>query len=61
MNNSTLFICYSTPLMKFLTKNGFRYEVVGLNPDSKKTFWVFIRNKALNENLDIWKKNNPNK
>lgn len=61
MNNSKLFVCYSVPLMKFLTQNGFKYEVVGLNPDSKKTFWVFIKNNELSKYLVRWKKNNPNK
>lgn len=61
MNNSKLFVCYSVPLMKFLTTNGFRYEVVGLNPDSKKTFWAFIKNEDLNKYLMKWKQNSPNK
>lgn len=61
MRKSKLFVCYSTPLMKFLTNNGIRYEVVGLNPDSKKTFWIFIRDDNLNYKLDDWNKNNPNK
>lgn len=59
MNNSKLFICYSTPLMKFLAKNGFRYEVVGLNPCTKNMFWVFMRNESLHEKLEQWSANNP--
>lgn len=61
MSNSKLFVCYSVPLMKFLTSNGFKYEVVGLNPDSKNTFWIFIKDKELVKYLVQWKKNNPNK
>lgn len=61
MNNSKLFVCYSTPLMKFLLSKNIRYEVVGLNPATKNMFWVFIRNKRLNENLKLWTLNNPNR
>ena len=50
-----LFICYSVPLMKYLISQGLEYEVVGLNPDSKKTFWVFFICDKLNHNLDNWK------
>lgn len=61
MNKSKLFVCYSTPLMKFLTRSGIKYEVVGLNPDTKNMFWIFIRNEQLNNQLKIWTSNNPNK
>lgn len=59
--NSKLFVCYSVPLMKFLNSNGFRYEVVGLNPRTKKTFWVYVRSKRLSGYLKKWEENNPNK
>lgn len=61
MNNSKVFVCYSVPLMKFLTSNGIRYDVVGLNPDSKKTFWGFVKDERLNDYLVKWKENNPRK
>ncbi len=61
MNNSKLFICYSTPLMRFLTKNNMKYELVGLNPDTKNMFWVFMRNDSLHKYLKLWNLNNPNK
>lgn len=47
--------------MKYLTDNGIRYEVVGLNPDTKNTFWAFIRDEKLNQKLNNWKQSNPNK
>lgn len=53
--NSKLFICYSPPLKNFLVSKGFKYEVIGLNPESKKTFWVFLRNEKFNETVGMWK------
>ena len=60
LSDKKVFICYSTPLMKYLTNNGFRYEVVGLNPKNKNTFWVFLNNNQLDKYLKNWKYNNPN-
>lgn len=61
MNSSQVFVCYSVPLMMFLTKSkGIRYDVVGLNPKTKKTFWAFVKNKELSETLSTWRDNNPN-
>lgn len=57
---SKLFVCYSVPLMKFLTSGGLRYEIVGLHPETKKQFWIFERSEKLNRQLNIWKDNNPN-
>ncbi|MGL6175101.1 MAG: hypothetical protein ACRC1P_10900 [Cellulosilyticaceae bacterium] len=52
---SILYTCYSVPLMKFLTvKKGLRYELVALNPNTEKTFWIFIRDEKLNEALKEW-------
>jgi len=61
MDKSKLFVCYSVPLMKFLTGSGIRYEVVGLNPDTKNTFWAFMKNDKLSDYLIKWSDNNPNK
>lgn len=61
MDKSRIFVCYSVPLMKFLTSNDIRYDVVGLNPDSKRTFWGFVKDSKLDEKLSEWKNNNPNK
>jgi len=51
-----LFVCYSVPLMKFLLKNNVRFHLVGLHPETKNKFWVFIRNDELNSYLKIWNK-----
>lgn len=51
---SKIFCCYSLELRNYLLKNNFKYDVVGLNPTSKKMFWGFIKNKQLNELLEKW-------
>ena len=57
MNNRKIYCCYSVPLMKFLTEqNNIPYDVVGLNPNSHKTFWGFIKTTELEEALKRWKK-----
>lgn len=54
---SIIYTCYSVPLMKFLTiKKGIRYEIVALNPNNQKKFWVFIRDEKLNTALNEWSK-----
>ena len=49
-----IFCCYSLELRNYLLKKSFKYEVVGLNPTSKKMFWGFVKNKQLNEALEKW-------
>jgi len=49
-----LYCCYSLNLRNFLYENGLRYELAALNPNSKKLFWVYIKNKKLDELLDKW-------
>lgn len=52
---SILYTCYSVPLMKFLTQTkGIRYELVACNPNTMKTFWIFVRDEKLNNALDEW-------
>lgn len=48
------YCCYSVALRRFLFDNGLRYEFVALNPNSKKTFWVYERNEKLNRLLKEW-------
>ncbi len=52
-----LYACYSISLRNYLCKNGLRYKLAALNPNSKKLFWVYIKNKKLDELLDRWSKN----
>lgn len=49
-----IYCCYSVELRDFLISNGLRYDVVGLNPTSKRMFWGFIKNDKLNIFLSIW-------
>lgn len=52
-----LYCCYSLNLRDFLYKNGVKYELCALNPNSKTMFWVYVRNEKLNKLLDAWSKN----
>ena len=52
-----LYCCYSLPLRNFLYENGLRYKLAALNPNSKKLFWVYIKNEKLDELLDRWSAN----
>ena len=51
---TSLYCCYSLEQRKFLTSYNIRYEVVGLNPNNQQMFWVYIRNKKLNNALYLW-------
>lgn len=57
MEDKKIYCCYSVPLMKFLTETkGIRYDVVGLNPNSHKTFWGFVKTDKLDKALKAWSK-----
>ena len=60
-NEIRLFTCYSWNLVRFLNGKGIRYKITGLNSDTRKRFWVFIRNNKLNDNLSLWKTTKPEK
>ena len=49
-----IYCCYSLDLRKYLTDRGIKYEIVGLNPNNKQMFWVYIKNKKLNDALNLW-------
>lgn len=52
-----LYCCYSLPLRNYLRKNGMKYNLAALNPNSKKLFWVYIKNEKLDELLNKWSTN----
>lgn len=54
MKNKPLYCCFSVPQRDYLMEHGMRYEVCGLNPTTKKMFWVFMRNEKLNMLLAEW-------
>lgn len=56
MKNNKLFPCYSIPMRNFLSQKGIRYELVGLHPETKKMFWVYIKDKKLIEAVNEWSK-----
>lgn len=57
MDKRKVYCCYSVPLMKYLTEQvGIKYDVVGLNPNSHKTFWGFVKTKELDDALKRWAK-----
>lgn len=49
-----LYYCYSLNLRNYLMKNGVKYKVAALNPNSYKMFWVYIKNEKLIELLTRW-------
>ena len=49
-----LYCCYSLNLRNFLYKNGLRYKLAALNLNSQELFWVYIKDKKLDELLTKW-------
>jgi len=54
MKESRLFPCYSIPMREFLASKGIKYELVGLHPETKHMFWVYIKTEQLNRALQEW-------
>lgn len=55
-----LFSCYSMPLVNFLLRDkGFRYLIVGLNPNTKRKFFTFLKTEALGDALKEWAISKP--
>lgn len=57
MNNVELYCCYSLNLREFLYKNGLRYKLAALNPNSKSLFWVYVKDEKLDKLLSEWSAN----
>lgn len=55
MKNTKLFPCYSVPMRDFFYSKGIRYELVGLHPETKLMFWVYVKNSKLQKAMDEWK------
>lgn len=60
MNNVELYCCYSLNLREFLYKNGMRYKLAALNPNSKSLFWVYVKDEKLDKLLNEWSANKKN-
>lgn len=52
--NVELYCCYSINLRNYLHQNGLRYKLAALNPNSNELFWVYIKDKKLDELLTKW-------
>jgi len=60
-NKEDLFYCYSLNLKKFLCKTkGISFIGKGINSESKKEYWLFIRSEELNSYLEEWSTNAKN-
>ena len=55
-----LYCCFSVPQKEFLKSKGINYELVALNPTSKCTMWIYMRNGLLDKALSEWKEVKPN-
>lgn len=55
MNSVKLFPCYSIPMRNYFSSIGIRYELVGLHPETKNMFWVYIKDEKLKNALERWK------
>ena len=53
-NNIEFYCCYSLNLRNFLYNNGIKYKLAALNPNSKKLFWVYIKDETLDQLLKEW-------
>lgn len=58
MQETELYCCYSLNLRNYLAQNGVRYKLAALNPNSKRLFWVYIKNANLDELLTLWSAGN---
>ena len=54
MKNSLLFPCYSIPMRNYLSSLGIKYELVGLHPETKNMFWVYIKTEKLEKAMLEW-------
>ena len=57
MDNIELYCCYSLNLREYLYKNGLRYKIAALNPNSKSLFWVYVKDEKLDKLLNEWSAN----
>ena len=57
INDIELYCCYSLNLREFLYKNGLRYKLAALNPNSKSLFWVYVKDEKLDKLLNEWSAN----
>jgi hypothetical protein len=57
--NIELFPCYSFNLKDFLTSKGIKYKLVGLHPQSKMQFFVYVEDEEFKNAIEEWNKTKP--
>ncbi len=55
--DAKLYCCYSLNLRRYLAKHGIKYKIAALNPNSKKLFWIYIKDEYLDLLLSEWSNN----
>lgn len=58
-NKYKAYKCFSVPQKDFLLLQGLEYLSVALDPKTKNTFWLFLRNEELDKALTLWTNSNP--
>lgn len=66
MNNETktkrgFFYCYSPGLHNHIKSKGLNYVGTGLHESTLRKFWQYERGNDLDEAINEWQANNPNK
>lgn len=56
MQNDKVFKCYSANLRKELENKGCRYEFPAIDIVNGKTFWLFLKDRKVDDVLKLWKK-----
>lgn len=54
MKKSKLFPCYSIPMRDYFSSVGIKYELVGLHPETKNMFWVYVKTPELDKAMLEW-------
>ena len=54
LNKKCIFVTYDVMLKRYLWSNGVDNILYGMNPNSKRLFWVYERNEALTDLLNKW-------
>lgn len=49
-----LYCCYSVQVRDYLYKNGVKYDICALNPNTNNMFWAYIRTERLDKLLNEW-------
>lgn len=49
-----LYCCYSVQVRDYLYKNGVKYDLCALNPNTNNMFWAYIRTERLDKLLNEW-------